>query len=193
MSKRWVLISMAAMGFGFVMRVQAGDKNKDEGPIAIDEAPAAVRETLLRESQGASIVEIKKRFNDGNIEYRADLRAKQNKLRLTVAENGNLINLETKGNPEARSDVQDKAHRSEPTPMTMDTVPAAVKATLLRETNGATIDKIEREGDGEAAIFKARATIDDKSMKLKIKTDGTVLGLKVEDLNKSNGKAGGKH
>lgn len=64
--------------------------------------------------------------------------------------------------------------------VTLDQVPDAAKATILKEAGDGDIKKIERELELGQIIYEATVVIDGKRIEIEVASDGT---LQVEDEN----------
>jgi uncharacterized membrane protein YkoI len=73
--------------------------------------------------------------------------------------------------------AQDK-HEEE---VTLDQVPAAVKAAILKESAGGKITEIERETENGKTVYEAEFLLDGKEVEIQIAPDGTLLGREVEE------------
>lgn len=65
--------------------------------------------------------------------------------------------------------------------VTLDQVPAAVKATILEEAAGAEITEIERETKDGKTTYEAEFMRDGREIEIEVGADGTLLGREVED------------
>jgi hypothetical protein len=64
----------------------------------------------------------------------------------------------------------------------LDDLPAAVKATILKEANGATIKEIEREkGKDGKIVYEAEWIENGKEVEITVAEDGTLLEREEED------------
>ncbi len=63
--------------------------------------------------------------------------------------------------------------------VSIDQVPAAVKAALLAQ--GGTINEIEVETENGQAVYEAEVVIDGKEVDIEVTADGTVLGKEADD------------
>jgi hypothetical protein len=59
--------------------------------------------------------------------------------------------------------------------VTIDQVPAPVKATLQREAEDGKITEIERESGRGKTMYEARATIGNNTYEMKVAEDGTLI------------------
>jgi uncharacterized membrane protein YkoI len=64
--------------------------------------------------------------------------------------------------------------------VTLDQVPAAVKATILAEAAGAKIKEIERETKDGEIIYEAEFMVDGEKVEIAIAPDGTLLSREIE-------------
>ena len=65
--------------------------------------------------------------------------------------------------------------------VTLDRVPAAVKAAIQKEAGAGEIIEIEREMKEGKEIYEAKIMIDGHKVEIKFAADGTVLGKEMED------------
>ena len=66
-------------------------------------------------------------------------------------------------------------------------VPAAVKATILAEAKGGTIEEIEVETGNGQTVYEAEAIIDGQEVDIKVAADGTLLSKEAEDDDDNEG------
>ncbi|UCD30125.1 MAG: PepSY-like domain-containing protein, partial [Planctomycetota bacterium] len=65
--------------------------------------------------------------------------------------------------------------------VSIDQVPAAVKATILAEAQGADIQEIERETKNGKTVYEAEWNLDGKEIEIKVAEDGTLLKREMGD------------
>jgi len=70
--------------------------------------------------------------------------------------------------------------------VTIDQVPAAVKAAILKEAGDNKIKEIEEKTKGDQKIYEAAWIADGKEVEIKLSADGTVLEKKVEEADKDD-------
>ena len=70
--------------------------------------------------------------------------------------------------------------------VTIDQVPAAVKAAILKEAGDNKIKEIEEKTKGDQKIYEAAWIADGKEVEIKLSADGTVLKKKVEAAGKDD-------
>jgi len=65
--------------------------------------------------------------------------------------------------------------------VSIDQVPAAVKAALLAHAEGGTINEIEMETEKGQVVYEAEVVINGKEVDIEVAADGTVLGKEADD------------
>jgi hypothetical protein len=65
--------------------------------------------------------------------------------------------------------------------VTLDEVPAAVKAAILKATEGATIEEIEKETENGQEVFEVEAVVRDVEFELTFDANGNLLEFEIED------------
>lgn len=66
-------------------------------------------------------------------------------------------------------------------PVSIDAVPAAVKATILAEAQGHAIWEIEMETKNGQTVYEAEVVIDGRETDILVAADGTLLGTEIDD------------
>src|SRR5262245_19779525 len=66
--------------------------------------------------------------------------------------------------------------------------PAAVQATLSKESGGAKIDTVDKESEDGKTTYEADVTVDGKNWELKVAEDGTLISKKLDQEEEKNGK-----
>jgi len=62
-----------------------------------------------------------------------------------------------------------------------DECPAAVKATLNKESGGAKIETVDKETDDGKTIYEADAKIDGQNYEIKVSEDGKLVSKKMDN------------
>jgi uncharacterized membrane protein YkoI len=65
--------------------------------------------------------------------------------------------------------------------VSLDQVPAAVKATILKEAGGATITELERETEDGRVIYEAEFEVDGKEIEINVAEDGKLISREVDE------------
>src|SRR5476651_1235427 len=113
MNKSWLLAGFISLGlFGCASNMQGEHKDKDkegdEVKVSFDQAPAAVKATLTKESNGAKIADVDKETDEGKTIYEADAMIGDKNYEIKVAEDGSLISKKIDDEKEEKADKKDK-------------------------------------------------------------------------------------
>ena|SRR5688572_2327970 len=65
--------------------------------------------------------------------------------------------------------------------MSINDVPAPVRATLQAHAKGATLNEVEEETENGKTVYESEVMIDGKEVELTVAEDGTLLSREVED------------
>ena len=63
----------------------------------------------------------------------------------------------------------------------IDQVPAAVKKTLDKESDGAKIDEVDKETDDGKTIYEADVKLNGHNYEIKVAADGTLISKKLDE------------
>jgi len=178
--KHWKLITLMvvaglALCVGAVTTTQIAEK---EERVSIDQVPAAVKATILAEAGTGTIKEIELGNEDGQAIYEADVVIDGQEVEIKVAADGTLLGKED--DDEDNDDGDDEENEDEEL-VSIDQVPAAVKATILAEAGTGTIKEIEKENENGQIIYEAEVIIDGQETDIKVAENGTLLGMEVDD------------
>jgi len=152
------------------------DEDKDEDVVSIDEVPEAVKATILKHADGGKIQEIERENEDGKVIYEAEVLIGDKEVELKIDSNGKLLSKEEDDDEEEGDDDDEDEEQ-----ISLDEVPGAVKATILKEAAGAKIEEVERETDDGRTIYEAEFIVNGQEIEIKVAADGTLLEKKVED------------
>ena len=67
------------------------------------------------------------------------------------------------------------------TKVSIEEIPAAVKATILAEAKEGTIEEIEMGTENGKTVYEAEVIIDGQEIDIEVAPDGTLLGKETED------------
>lgn len=65
--------------------------------------------------------------------------------------------------------------------VSIDAVPAAVRATILAQAGGNAVDEIEMETENGRTVYEAEVVIDGRKVEIEVAEDGTLLGQDADD------------
>jgi uncharacterized membrane protein YkoI len=188
LKKHWKLISLMAvvclaLCIGAVATKRAMDR---ETEVSIKEVPAAVKVTLLAEAKGGTIEEIEMETENGRTVYEADVIIDGQEVEIQVAPDGTLLGKEIEDNDEGdddddEGDDDDEDEDEDEEEVSLDDVPAAVKATILKEAAGAEIEEVDKETEDGQTVYEAEFEADGKEIEIEVATDGTLLERETEE------------
>ena len=138
-------------------------KEKAEKKITIDQLPAAVKESLMKEADKNAIKGI-----EAVTVYKAEWVVDGKDVEVKIAASGKILAKETD--------------------MAMDKLPAAVQETIKKEAGANKVEELKEVVKGTDKFFQAEWTADGKCVELKNAADGKVIKKEVEEQ-----KAGEKH
>ncbi|MBC8105360.1 MAG: hypothetical protein H7Z14_02125 [Anaerolineae bacterium] len=69
----------------------------------------------------------------------------------------------------------------EETPVTMDQLPAAVKATLAKEVGSGKVEEIDKDTENGRTIYEADVMLDGKKWEIKIGEDGQLIKKALDE------------
>ena len=164
MTKRAILLPLIGMAvIGTVTLVAlAADEHEEE--VTLDQLPAAVKATILKEAAGGKITEIEREIKNGETVYEAEFLLDGKEIELTVAANGTLLGRET----DDEGDDDD---------LTIDQVPEPARSALLKLADGAKIVGVEREKGHDLPIFTAEWVKNGNKHEAEVMADGTLLEI----------------
>ena len=139
----------------------APETGGDEKEVTLDQVPASVRATILKEAGTNTIDEIEKKTENGVTMYEAEWKVGGKEVEIKVTPDGKIVAREIE--------------------VTIDQVPAAVKATILKEAAGNKIEEIEAETKNGTTTYEAEWHEGDKEIEIKVAPDGTLLKKEIED------------
>ena len=174
---RWLMALGLAMAVA--LSAWAGEEKAKEEKVTLDQVPAAVKETLLKEVKDGKITEIERETEGEVVTYEADAVIGGKKCEITVAADGKLISNRP-ADDEDDDDGDDDDEDDDGVTVTLDQVPAAVKATIEKAAQGGKITEIEREGEGDKAVYEADVTIEGKEYEIQVAADGKLISKKLE-------------
>jgi len=155
-------VSVGRFRFGLLIAVilMAGaSQGKD---ISLSEVPAAVRATIERELKDAEIDDLERDRDDGKIVYEIDAKGdNDNDIKLKIAEDGTVLELEKEMNGEK--------------------LPAVILEAVKKSVGEIYIDDVEkRVRKGRETFYRIRGDTDDLEIELKVGEDGTILDKDVK-------------
>lgn len=152
---------------------------ENEREIPAGEVPAAVMATIVEAAQGATIGEIEMDTENGQVVYEAEIIIDGKEVDIEVAADGTLLGKEADEDDE--DDEADDEQEEQEEIVSLDAVPAAVKATIENEAAGAEIKEVEMETEDGVTVYEAEVIIDGQEIDIKVAADGKLVGKEVEE------------
>jgi len=142
------------------------DEDKEEEHLSLDNVPRAVRATIRKRARGAEIEEIERETEDGKTIYEAV-------IELRISPDGKLLDPETDDEDDDSGDDDEDEDEDEER-VSLDEVPRAVRAVIMRHARRAEIEEIERETENGKTVYEA-------AIELRISADGKLLAPEKDD------------
>ena len=183
LKKHWKLICLMAVAclavcIGAVATMQVVDKEKE---VSIQEVPAAVKATLLAQAGGGTIAEIEMGTENGRTVYEADVIIDGKEVEIQVAPDGTLLSTKVEDDDGDDDEGDDEDENEEE--ISLDQVPEAVKATMLKEAAGAEIEEVVKETEDDQISYEAEFEVNGQDVEIEVAPDGTLLEREIEDDN----------
>ncbi|MHC4982976.1 MAG: hypothetical protein ACYTF6_07390 [Planctomycetota bacterium] len=103
-----VVVALTAMLTAWdVARAEAEEGDNDEKTLTIDQVPAAVKATILKEAGNNEIKEIEEETEDGQTVYEAEWIADGKEVEIEVAPDGKLLEKEVEEDKDADEEDED--------------------------------------------------------------------------------------
>ena len=155
------------------------DDGEDEEEVSLDEVPKAVRATILKAAGRNKITEIEKETRGKKVVYEAEWKAGGKEIEIKIAPDGKILSKKA-GDDDADDDEDDDDGEDEEE-VSLDDVPRAVRATILKAAGRSKITEIEKETRGGKVVYEAEWKAGGKEIEIKIAPNGKILSKEVED------------
>lgn len=168
--KLGLVVAMALMaGLATTVTWAAKSNEEREVKVTLDQVPSAVKTAIEQKRQGAKIEEIEKETEGGKSTFEIEIVQDGKKSEIKFAEDGKVIGREENDQDDGDEDVK----------LTLDQVPAAVKATLQRESQGAEIKAVEQEEEDGRKVYAADLLKGKEKSEIKVAEDGKFLEREI--------------
>lgn len=158
-----------------------------ERKVSKADLPDAVAKTLARLAGDAKIKEIEKeeihavvklvKLRKPKTVYEAEFVKDGKEIEVKIAADGTLLSEEIEEEGDDDDDEDEEGEKE----ISLDEVPAAVKATILKEAGGKKIKEVEVETRGGKTTYEAEWTVGGKDIEIKVAPDGKLLSKETED------------
>jgi len=165
MRPKKTLLSAIGLGVAGVMTFGAWAGNADEEEVTLEQVPAAVKETILKEAAGAEITEIERETKNGKTVYEAEFLRDGREIEIKVGPDGTLLGREI----EHEGDDEDD--------LTIDQVPEPARGALLKLAGRAKIVKAEREREHGVLVYEAEWIVNGVEHEAAVTAEGALLEI----------------
>ena len=165
MTKRMLLLPLFGLGVISTVSLVAWAEDEREEEITLEQVPAAVRATILKEAAGAKITEVERETKNGKTVYEVEFLRNGREIEIKIAPDGTVLSREI----EHEGDDEDD--------LTIDQVPEPARAALLKLAGGATINKAEREKEHGVVVYEAEWTARGIQHEAVVTADGTLIEI----------------
>ena len=138
---------------------------KKEGELTLDNLPAPVKATVLKEAPGAKVQAIARETQDGKTVYAIVLEENGKEVELRVDSEGKLLGQDVRMGGT----------------VSIEKVPPPVKATILKEAGGGKIEQIIPLPMEGKMLYLVDVTGKDKGLSLRVAADGTLVGKEIHE------------
>jgi uncharacterized membrane protein YkoI len=157
-----------------VLVTKTGDLVAIEEGVSADEVPAAVLKAARKAAGSGAELALERKTT---ILYEIKFEKAGAEQELLLTPDGRKVEEDVQ---KGQSDNDDEDNDDEKQQVSIDQVPAAVRATILKEAGSGKIEKIVLENEDGRTIYEAEVIMDGKEFDVKVAADGT-LGKEVED------------
>jgi uncharacterized membrane protein YkoI len=148
-----------------------GDLVEMEEEIDASALPPKVKEVVAKEFPAAADIEYEKVMV---VLYEIEGKVKGKEKEILVMATGKIVK-------EEEEDDDDEDDGEDEEEISLDQVPAAVKATILAEAKGAPIKEVERETEDGKTVYEAEWNVGEMEVEIKVAPDGTLLKKEIEE------------
>ncbi len=153
-----------------VLVTPTGDLVEIEEIVGADQVPAAVLAVAQKAAGKDTQLTFEKKTT---ILYEVRFQKDNRQNGLLLSPDGRRIEEEAEKGKQNEDEDEEK--------VSIDDVPTAVKATILKHADGGKIQEIERGNEDGKVIYEAKVLIGDKEIELKIDSSGKLLSKEVQD------------
>jgi len=153
------------------MAVWAAEKEEKEEKVTLDQVPAAVKATILKEAADGKVGDVEREVKGGKTVYEADVEKDGKEFELKVAEDGTLLARKAEG--------KDKEEGKEEE-IPADKVPAKAREALQKQAGDARITKYTCEKEDGVETFEAEWTVNGLAHSAEVTADGSLLEIEEQ-------------
>lgn len=165
MTKKTMMLPLLCLCVITMVALAARAGGGHEEDVTLEQVPAAVKATILKESAGAKITEIERETKNGKVTYEAEFLRDGKEIEIKIAPDGTLLGREIEDEDDDEDDL------------TIDQVPAQARQALLKLAAGAKITKVEREREHGVLVFEAKWVKDGTAHEAEVTADGALIEI----------------
>ena len=129
--------------------------------VTLEQLPEAVRAALLAEAHGARITEIERDTKNGRVVYEAEFIVDGREHEIALSPDGTVLGR--------------KVEDDDDDDLTLDQLPVAARAALLKLAGSNRITEVEREREHGVMVYEAEWTAGGTAHEAAVLADGTLL------------------
>jgi len=174
MSKRSVWLGTLSLALVAVIAVSHLVGEEKEGKVSLDQLPAAVKATILKEAGGATITEIEAETEGGATVYEAVWIANGKEVEIKVSPDGKLLGRETEEGEKGEEEEEEEQA------IPLEQVPAKAREALTKLAGGAPIIKVEMEKERAVVLYEATWKVNGQEGEAVVTADGVLVEMEQE-------------
>jgi hypothetical protein len=135
------------------LMISAGIDRADERRVKYSDLPPAVKETVQRETQGATVKGYSREVENGKIEYEVETMLDGKSRDIAIDPSGKIIEVEQQ--------------------ISLDAVPAAAMAAIRKGAGEGSIQKVEEVKSDSETAYEAQIAGHGKHREIRVRADGS--------------------
>jgi uncharacterized membrane protein YkoI len=160
-----MLLSAVGLSVVGLLTLVAWATQVHEEEVTLDQVPAAVKATILKESAGGKITEIERETKHGKVTYEAEFIINGREVEIEIAPDGTILGRET----ETEEDDEDD--------LPVGQVPEPARAALMELAGGAKIVNFERDREHGVVLYEAEWVTNGTEHEAAVTADGALVEI----------------
>jgi len=144
---------LVVLGGAVTLSICTGISRASEKRVNYGDLPPAVKETVQRETQGATVKGYSKEVENGRIEYEVEMVLHGKSRDVSIDPSGKVIEIEQE--------------------VPIDAIPAPAMAAIQKEAAGGSIGKIEEVKSDSETAYEAHVSDHGKHREVRVHADGS--------------------
>jgi len=155
--------ALAMVGLAILTVAAKGDQEEHETQVTLDQVPAAVKATLLKEAAGNKVSEIEQETLNGKTVYEAEFLRNGKETEVTIAADGSVLGREDDNEADDDDDSS------------LKNVPAPARAALRKLAGDSKDLEVDREVEDGVTLYEAGWMANGKRKEATVMEDGTLV------------------